>query len=322
MGSRLRSEFESKHYGIVGRHSAVEICLWNKRSLSCRGTCYKEKFYGVDAHRCAQITPAVAWCEQNCVHCWRPMELFRPPSAFSGRFDEPKDIVNGVLEQRRKLLTGFGGNSNVPRARYEESLVPTHWAISLSGEATLYPKLPELIKEIRSLPSTKTVFLVTNGQEPEMVAAPGERGALPTQLYVSLLGYDEQSFARLCAPYYADGWQRLQETLRVWKSLKTRRVIRITHVKGLNDSDHAAERFARVIERADPHFVEVKSYMHIGYSRHRLSRGNMPRFAEVLEFSERILSRLPGYALVSHDERSRVVLLARSDMSGKIRVLD
>ena len=41
------------------------------------------------------------------------------------------------------------------------------FAISLTGEPTLYPKLPELIKEIHS--RGKTSFLVTNGQHPEVL---------------------------------------------------------------------------------------------------------------------------------------------------------
>jgi wyosine [tRNA(Phe)-imidazoG37] synthetase (radical SAM superfamily) len=33
--------------------------------------------------------------------------------------------------------------------KYEESKHPLHFAISLSGEPTLYPKLPELITELK-----------------------------------------------------------------------------------------------------------------------------------------------------------------------------
>ena len=35
----------------------------------------------------------------------------------------------------------------------------------------MYPKLPELIKYLKSLEETKSIFLVTNGQEPDMIQA-------------------------------------------------------------------------------------------------------------------------------------------------------
>lgn len=309
LSNDLKLNFQKKHYGIVGRHSGVEVCSWTKKSLTGRGTCYKEKFYGAHADRCAQISPAIAWCEQNCLHCWRPMEMFMNPNTFSGDMDSPELIIDGCIAERKKQINGFGGNARTPRSQWEKSLEPDHWAISLSGEATIYPKLPELIRAIRARPSTKTVFLVTNGQEPGMLQRLKDEDALPTQLYISLTASSKKQFSELCAPLYADGWERLMKSLEIWKSFPVRKVIRITHIKGLNDSAGDAERFAGIISSAQPDFVEIKSYMRLGYSRRRLKKENMPEMPDVEEFSNSILQHLHGYAVEDRDAASRIVLL-------------
>ena len=64
---------------------------------------------------------------------------------------------------------GHYGDPNQDKKKLDESLLPNHYAISLSGEPTMYPKLPELIKYLKSLEATKSIFLVTNGQEPDMI---------------------------------------------------------------------------------------------------------------------------------------------------------
>jgi tRNA wybutosine-synthesizing protein 1 len=56
----LRDLLEKQQYRIVGNHSAVKICHWTKESIRERGFCYKQQFYGINAHRCLQMTPAVA----------------------------------------------------------------------------------------------------------------------------------------------------------------------------------------------------------------------------------------------------------------------
>ena len=58
----------------------------------------------------------------------------------------------------------------------------------------MYPKLPELIKYLKSLEATKSIFLVTNGQEPDMIRKLEDENALPTQLYLSTNAADYQVF--------------------------------------------------------------------------------------------------------------------------------
>ena len=54
---------------------------------------------------------------------------------------------------------GFYGDSRNDKQRLDESLLPTHYAISLSGEPTMYPKLPELIKYLNHLKQQNQFFL-------------------------------------------------------------------------------------------------------------------------------------------------------------------
>jgi tRNA wybutosine-synthesizing protein 1 len=68
------------------------------------------------------------------------------------------------------------------------------------------------------------------------------------------------------------------------------------------------EDYARLIARAEPDFVEVKSYMHLGRSRDRLTREAMPQHYEILEFS-RTLGEALGYDLEADVPLSRVALL-------------
>jgi tRNA wybutosine-synthesizing protein 1 len=60
--------------------------------------------------------------------------------------DEPDAIVENLLQERRRLLTGFYGHKKYDKGKLDESLFPQHYAISLSGEPTMYPKLPALIR--------------------------------------------------------------------------------------------------------------------------------------------------------------------------------
>ncbi len=52
------------------------------------------------------------------------------------------------------------------------------------------------------------------------------------------------------------------------------------------------EAYARLIEKASPDFIEIKAYMHLGFSRLRLDRSAMPTHEEVLEFSKELANTL------------------------------
>ncbi len=290
----MRQLSELKGYQIFN-HSAVKTCLWLKKSLRDEGVCYKQKFYGIQSHRCLQMTPALM-CNQLCVHCWRPLELLKD---FRG-WDEPERIVDESIKAQKRLLSGFYGTKGINRKKLEEAEEPNQVAISLIGEPTLYPHLPELVECYKN--RGFTTFLVTNGTNPEMLGKVN-----PTQLYLSLTAYSEESHLSLNRPPKSY-WGHILESLKVLRDSRSRTVIRLTLIKGLNMDEKAAEGFDRLIRIAEPDYIEAKAYMFLGYSRLRLKAENMPEHADVVEFS-RLLSRR-GYEIVDESEQSRVCLLS------------
>jgi tRNA wybutosine-synthesizing protein 1 len=70
------------------------------------------------------------------------------------------------------------------------------------------------------------------------------------------------------------------------------------------------EQFARLIEKANPDYIEPKGYVHVGYSRRRLERSDMPTLDEVMDFSRR-LSEATGYEVKDYSAASKVALLKR-----------
>jgi len=294
-----------QRYKLVGNHSAAKLCLWTKKSIRTGGKehCYKEKFYGdigIKSHKCLQCTPAVSWCSLRCQFCWRATELTLGQKIPDE--EEPESIVEGLIKAQRNLLNGLGG---VPHdEKYlKEAQTPGNVAISLSGEPTCYSKLSDLIKEFHKR-NMKT-FLVTNGTLPERLEALEN---LPTQLYVSLCSNSKEMFEKVQKPLIKDAWERLNKTLELFPNIKTRRVIRLTMVRDLNMKE--PEKYAKLIEKALPNFVEVKSFMSVGFSRHRLPYSVMPLHEEIKEFSQKIAD-LIGYKFANEKKDSRVVLLTK-----------
>ena len=298
--SEVKRILERQGYKIIGRHSAVKQCLWLKRSLVNDMPCYKQKFYGIATHRCIQLTPSFAWCQHRCIFCWRPVE-HNLGVEINAELDEPGFIVEESIKAQRKILSGYKGNENVSREKFEEAYNPKHAAISLSGEPTTYEYIDELIEEYHK--RGFTTFLVTNGMLPERLEK-----CNPTQLYLSLIACDEELYKKINRPLLKDGWQRLMQSIEIFSSKKTRKTIRITLVKGYNLEK--PEKFAKLIEKANPDFIEPKGYVHVGYSRLRLQRENMPSYSEVMEFA-RVLSRETGYEIKDSSEISKVALLVR-----------
>ena len=306
----LKKLLEKQQYGFIGEHSAVKICSWTKKSLLDRGVCYKEKFYGIKCHRCCQMTPSIGFCQNRCVICWRPVE-YTEGKEMKFKVDEPSDIIKNSVPAQRTLISGFGGNENVNKKKLKEAQEPMHYAISLSGEPTIYPKLSELIRELHS--NGKTTFVVSNGLLPEVL----ENLEPPTQLYISLDAPNENLLKKVDRPSFKDAWKRLNKTLEILKDLKkkTRTTLRITLVKGINMVN--PEQWAELIKKAEPMFVEVKAYMWVGASQDRLAIENMPRHNEVSEFANKI-ANYAGYKFIDEQIESRVVLLMKEDFPERI----
>lgn len=299
-------------YGVAD-HSTVDLCHWTKRSFGGEGDCYKHKFYGILTHRCMEFSPAGMYCENRCVYCWRPMEFYDSMEMDPGRVAGPEQVVEGLMAERRRLIMGHYGDPSKDRRKLDESLLPTHYAISLSGEPTMYPRLPELIRHLRGLEATKSIFLVTNGQEPDMVRRLRDEDALPTQLYLSANAADPGSFARINRPRYGDSWRRWNETLGMLRGLGTRTVVRITLIRGYNTGAGMAPAFAAMLREASPNFVEVKSYMHVGRSANRLERGDMLGMGEVRRFAGEVAGRSGIFSVMDESEVSRIVVLQNAE---------
>jgi tRNA wybutosine-synthesizing protein 1 len=297
----VKTILEKQSYRIVGRHSAVKVCHWTKERLLRKRSCYKSRFYGIASHRCLQMTPSVAWCQHSCLFCWRPVE-HTLGAEMQGEYDEPEFIVEEAIKAQRALLSGYWGErERVTRQEMEEAYSPKHVAISLAGEPTNYPYIGELIEAFHR--RGMTTFLVTNGMNPERIAE-----VRPTSLYLSLIAYNEELYRRINAPRVRDGWQRLMHSLEVFSQSRSRKVVRITLVRGYNLE--APEAFVPLIERAEPDFVEAKGYVHVGYSRRRLRREDMPSYEEVEAFA-RALAEATGYEVVDASRDSKVFLIKK-----------
>lgn len=307
-----KTKLQKAKYGVYN-HSAVELCHWTKKSFADEGNCYKHKFYGISTHRCMEMTPTAMNCENRCIYCWRPTEFYDTLQMPSHLVDEPDVIVSNLMKERERLLSGFYGNQKNDKRKLDESLLPTHYAISLSGEPTMYPKLPQLIKYLMSLKATRSIFLVTNGQEPEMLRRLEDEDALPTQLYLSTNATNRKMFYLINRPRHKNAWERWCESLEFLANARTRTVLRMTMIRGYNEEFNNAENFAQLISKANPHFVEIKSYMHIGMSVQRLEKSNMLEMSEVRTFVDHLINKLPGFFIMDESEISRIVVLQNQD---------
>lgn len=299
---RFEELYLRQGYRLVGRNSAVKICLWTKKSLLGKGECYKSKFYGISSWRCLQFTPSLFHCTHQCLFCWRKVEATLEPHEELPP-DDPREVVERAILAQRELLSGFKGNPKVNLSKWEEAQLPRHAAISLAGEPTLYPLLTPLLEEFHR--RGFTTFLVSNGTMPERLK---ELGVEPTQLYLTLPAPDEATYSMVCRPRIPDGWKKLNLSLELLSSFSCRKVLRLTLVRGLNLKD--PEGYAKLIEKASPDYVEPKGYFPVGYSRQRLGPSLMPTHQEIRSFAEE-LEKLTNYRIADEVPVSSVVLMKR-----------
>jgi len=305
-------QLKKAKYGVAD-HSTVDLCHWTKKSFKHEGSCYKHKFYGISTHRCMEFSPAGMYCENRCIYCWRPMEFYESMAMEPEKVAEPEEILSKLMEERRRLIMGYYGDDRNDKKRLDESLLPSHYAISLSGEPTMYPKLPQLIKYLKSLKETKSIFLVTNGQEPDMIKRLQDEDALPTQLYLSTNAADYESFMKINRPRYDDSWERWNETLNMLKTLQTRTVLRITLIRNYNDTKEMIPAFSEMLRESSPHFVEIKSYMHVGRSINRLNHSDMLEMDEVRGFSNQVAKESEIFSVMDESYVSRIVVLQNNE---------
>ena len=311
-----KKALEKASYEIVGNHSAVEICGWTKKGMNEESSgCYKQKFYGIRSHQCTQMTPAAVACDQKCVYCWRANEMFSgKQDLMEYAKDDPVDIVEGSIEGHLRKLSGFGGNPNIDQQKFTESKTVRHFAISLTGEPTLYKGLPGMLRELRLRKISS--FLVTNGLHPEMIEKLRDEDSLPTQLYMSLDAPDEVTWKKIDVPLVPNFWDKILGTLKLMDGLNTRKVLRMTVVKGWNNFDVSG--YAKLIKLAGKKvMIEVKSYMHLGPARKRLSQDNMLSYDEILDFSKKLATEL-DWKVIDEAPNSLIALIAEEDWDGRV----
>ncbi len=316
----LKGMMKRQGYHFVGRHSAVKTCEYTKSSLEEGGkVCYKCKFYGIRSWRCIQSTPAIG-CNLACAFCWRiiPEEVGIKWNELNalGDWDDPDQIVGGMIEEQRKLVSGYRGKGNVDKKRWEEANDPAHVALSLTGEPLFYPKMSALLEAFHR--RDISTFLVTNGT---MVNALKSLTVLPTQLYVSIQAPNRDVYEKTVRPKTLNAWDNFRKFLEVFSSLKTRRVFRLTLVKGLNMLD--PQGYAELIGKGKPDYVEVKGFAFVGGARgeaRHLSYDQMPKKDEILEFAGQI-GRYSGYKLADYHESSKVALLCATEEAMRNRFI-
>lgn len=316
------SLLKKQQYYFLGNHSAVKVCEWTKKSLRDNGTCYKEKFYGIRAHMCCQISVSVSFCQNRCVFCWRDLAQTKGDSFDNidkELIDDPITIATNSVIGQQKLLEGFAGFKGTDMTKFEQSKEPMHYAISLTGEGTLYPYLAEFITELHS--KGKTTFLVTNGIYPEALEKLNEKNALPTQLYISVDAPNEELQKKIDRSTVKDSWKKFLKSMSLLKEFKnkTRTTLRITTIKDMNMCD--LEGYKSLLDISNPTFIEVKSYMWVGGSRERLDIKNMPTHLETRDFAQKICN-ITDYKIIDEKKNSRVVLLMKEDFDERIMKFD
>ena len=303
MQEEFKKILKKQHYASVGNHSGVKLCHWMRQSLLFNRVCYKQDFYGIESHRCLQMTPSVNQCNHMCLFCWRHQGF---TEKNFNEIDDPKLILDESIKAQMKLITGFKGDNRCDQMKWKEANNPNMLACSLSGEPTLYPRLGEFFEECHK--RKITTFLVTNGTNPEALK---KLDPLPKQLYVSIVAPNKKIYEKICSPSISNGWDKINQTLELLPSLKTRTVIRHTLVKGWNMDEKLIKEYAKLDSKANPLFIEPKGYVFVGYSRKRMNISNMPSYENVKDFSDKLNEEL-GYNFLMEKSDSRVVLLSKS----------
>jgi len=293
-----KAKLEKQAYRLAGNHSVVKVCLWAKNKLRNKGTCYKHKFYGIKSWRCVQMSPVLDLCNLKCRWCWRDIDY--KGKKLPLKLDSPKDIINSCIEEHKELLQGFLGEAKTKKKIFEEAMKPMHFAISLTGEATFYPYLPELIDEINKRGFTS--FLVSNGTNPKMINKLVKHQ--PTQIYITLPAPDKETYEKICSPLIKNGWENIIKSLKLLKHFK-RSCIRLTLAKNMNLV--SPEKYGKLLKPIKFNFLELKSAMPVGYARYRMAYAEMPSFLELNEFSKE-LCKHAGLKIINRQKVSTVIL--------------
>jgi len=317
----LKATMKKQGYHFVGNHSAVKICEYAANGLEGKELCYKAKFYGIRSWQCMQSTTAIG-CDLRCRFCWRiiPEEHgYKWNELNAVEWDDPDYIIDGMIKEQRRIVSGYKAvaDTEEKRKRWIEANNPKHATLSLTGEPLFYPKMSDIIGKFHE--RGMSTFVVHNGTLPEAIK---KLKNLPTQFYISLQAPDEETYLKTTLPKIPGAWNKFNESLVLMRSMKTRTVLRMTLVKGLNMTN--PEGYAKLIKIAMPNYVEVKGFSFVGGSRDEqrgLALGNMPTHEEIKDFAVKI-AEFSNYIYTDEHRTSRIVLLSRDAESVSKRFID
>ena len=74
-------------------------------------------------------------------------------------------------------------------------------------------------------------------------------------MYISLDAPDLETHKKVNIPIEENTWDKINQTLEIYPKIKTRKTIRYTMIKGMNDIYH--EKYAELIKKSEADFVEV-----------------------------------------------------------------
>ena len=295
----------------ICNHAAIKLCNpWFEKSIRGIDSCFKAKFYGIISHQCFQLSTCLL-CNQNCIYCWAPTERIKEIP----KWKDSSYIVVSALTMYKELVFHYINQimqrgSQVSKKALKEAIQPRHVAISLYGESTLYPYLPEVISKLRAY--GLTVFLTTNGTRPEMI-----KKVTPTQLTLSLNAPTEELYNKICRPRRKNLWSKINKTIDILGTLNVRTVIRIMLMKNLNLN--MVEDYAELIKRGSPNFIEIKCYEHIGKAKERLVQDIKPSYAEILHFAKKLsLALNRRYRIIDRVRSQSALLMSNGSRNPRI----
>ena len=96
------------NYRVLGptKHSAIKPCHWQIQKLltgRANRNCYKG-YCGIPSELCIQNTPALPFCNHQCVFCWRDIENATFGFEWKGIADSPKVLVNEMIRHSQNLI--------------------------------------------------------------------------------------------------------------------------------------------------------------------------------------------------------------------------
>ncbi len=171
------------------------------------------------------------------------------------RLDDDINCCIGSREELEVLINRELTSPDEIMQAHNEAMTPNHAAISLDGEPLLYPRISEFVHEFKS--RNMTTFIVTNGTLTEKIE---KLEHLPTQLYITLAAPNEQIYKTTCRPMIRNGWNQVLNSLDLVESLSCRTLVRLTAVKNLNIEDKYITEYAKIIEKTNPNFFEIKGF--------------------------------------------------------------